>query len=204
MQKLKSLLPYVLGIVVLLVSLTIVNLVRTAGESAAKAAHFEEKLAQSEDVTDEFKKALKAYQDSVKSWRKQDSVAKAQAEWKKTQAGRRLGALREAVNTSPDTCKPALLEAIATADSFRAVADTFASLYDREKRHSAQLAAVLLKSQDALAAKDRALDAAPLRESFWKKLQPEVRVGPFAGVCFDGRPCAGVGIQVSAKIGRIL
>ncbi|MCC2627575.1 MAG: hypothetical protein K0S14_1225 [Thermomicrobiales bacterium] len=204
LPRLKSLVPYVIALTVLITGLTVVNLVRSAGQSAERAKVFELQVQAADSMSAALRDSIRVAQDSIKAWKRHDDSVAAKTRWEKTRAGRRLVQLRVAAQTLPDTCQPTIHALVATADSLKQSADVFESLWQSEKRVSATLTGLLTQANAVIAAKDRAIEKAPLRESFWSKLQPEVRVGPFAGVCLDGKPCAGVGVQVSAKIGRIL
>lgn len=97
----------------------------------------------------------------------------------------------------PDECvevvaqRDSLLdEALANSDRWRSafVAESLAVVDLRVANSALRLA------NDTLTA---ALEARPRP---WPKWLPEIRVGPQAGICTDGRACAGVGVSVGWKV----
>lgn len=85
----------------------------------------------------------------------------------------------------PDSCVAVAAERDSLIDTLFIVAgayDTAVTLRDAE-------AAALRAATDSL--------RSAARRPFWK---PEVGMGPFLGVCADGKPCAGVGVTLSWRI----
>lgn len=92
----------------------------------------------------------------------------------------------------PDTCaKPLAIRDSQIAD-LTLSRDSWRSAYDTSLVAMARLGEMVSAARAANDSLEAAL--APRVQTFWSRLKPKMGGGGFAGVCTDGRPCAGVGI----------
>lgn len=103
----------------------------------------------------------------------------------------------------PDSCDTACKRLVATRDtiidSLTTQRDGWRRAFERQAAATARLAAAYdLQSQanDSLQRAVKLLEP-PRRDLFGRLLHPEVRPAIFAGLCADGRPCAGVGVALA-------
>lgn len=106
----------------------------------------------------------------------------------------------------PDTCLTIVKIRDQLLTQARTERDSALTLYDSEKQASDSLRRIIAADSaaqvtDSLARAAARAAIAPLRrQSLLDRLTPHTGAGGFAGICTDGKPCAGYGLTLSWRI----
>lgn len=166
---------------------------------AYQSAQFEQKARVADSLRVVAEMRAHQLRDSLARAQPKRDSSVAQLKNKKARTVASVAETLKAATALPDTCQPTVIALKGAVDSLTAVSDSAFSLYDGQKEATGKLLAANQQLETALNASHEAIKAVPGR-SFWAHLLPKVSAGPFAGICANGKPCAGIGVSAGWQL----